>query len=363
MITASGELRLSLVDVAVAAPGPDDVVVRVEAAPLNPSDLGLLLGAADLSTMQATGSEDAPQLTATVPAARMPAMAARVDQALPVGNEGAGTVIQAGANAQHLLGKRVGMLGGAMYAQYRTLPARDCIALPEGASAADGASMFVNPLTALAMTETMRLEGHTGLVHTAAASNLGQMLTKICLADGIPLVNVVRSTAQADLLRGIGATHVVDSSAENFRETLADALTETGATLCFDAIGGGKLANDILRGMETAALRKATSYLRYGSTTYKQVYVYGGLDLSPTTLDRSYGMAWGVGGFLLMNFLGKIGWEATLKLRERVARELTTTFSSHYSKTISLAELLDPAEVEAYAKRATGAKYLLDPSR
>ena len=362
-ITADGRLVLHLEEVAVGEPGPGELLVRVEAAPINPSDLGLLLGPADLQTMEAGGSGERPTLTATVPPQRMGAMKARVDRSLAVGNEGAGTVIAAGLDGQDMIGKRVGMLGGSMYAQYRKLRARDCIALPEGAGAADGASMFVNPLTALAMVETMRREGHTALVHTAAASNLGRMLNRICLADGVQLVNIVRSAEQAAILRDVGATHVVDSTADGFREALTDAVAETGATLAFDAIGGGKLANTILHAMEAAANRTAADYSRYGSSTFKQVYIYGSLDVGPTIIDRGFGLSWGVCGFLLTPFLARIGPEAVQAMKDRVARELTTTFASHYTHTVSLAEALEPATVEAYARKATGAKYLIDPSR
>ena len=358
LISADGRLAISLDPVTIGEPGPDEVIVRVEATPLNPSDLGLLFGPADLATARTDGT----RLTAMVPAARMAAMAGRLDTPMPVGNEGAGTVVRAGANVRPLLGRLVGMFGGAIYAQYRRIPARDCVPLPKGATAADGASIFVNPLTALAMAETMRREGHTALVHTAAASNLGQMLVKICLADGIDLVNIVRSPAQAAILRGIGAVHVVDSAAATFREDLTAALQATGATLAFDAIGGGRLANDILRAMEAAAARGAP-YSRYGSTTFKQVYIYGGLDTGPTELDRSFGMAWGVGGFLIMPFLAKIGPAAAQALRDRIARELTTTFASRYTATISLADLLDPALAREIARKATGSKFLVDPSR
>jgi NADPH:quinone reductase-like Zn-dependent oxidoreductase len=361
-VTSGGALQLTLETVTVGAPGADEVVVRVEASPINPSDLGLLLGPADLSTMVAGGDSARPTLTATVPAARMGMMKPRLDLSMPVGNEGAGTVIQAGENVQDLLGRKVGMLGGAMYTQFRKLKARDCIALPEGATAADGASMFVNPLTALAMVETMRREGHTALIHTAAASNLGQMLNRICIADGVKLVNIVRSDEQANILKAIGATYIVDSTAPDFAAQLTDALVETGATLAFDAIGGGKLANSILHAMEAAANRTAKEYSRYGSSTFKQVYIYGGLDLSPTLLDRGFGLSWSVSGFLLTPFLQKIGMADALKLRERVARELTTTFASHYTATISLADALKPETVMAYAKKATGEKYLIDPS-
>ncbi|MDP5281163.1 zinc-binding dehydrogenase [Sphingomonas sp. DG1-23] len=362
-VSGDGRLTLHLEPVTLPAPGPDEVIVRVEAAPINPSDLGLLLGPADMTTLAAAGTPDRPTLTAAIPPARMGMMKARLDQSLPVGNEGAGTVVQAGENVTALLGKKVGMIGGAMYAEYRKIAARDCIPLPDGASAADGASMFVNPLTALSMVETLRMEGHKALVHTAAASNLGQMLNRICLADGVPLVNVVRSAAQAAILRELGAKYVVDSSAPDFREQLTDAIAETGATLAFDAIGGGRLVNAILHAMEAAANRNATEYSRYGSSTFKQAYIYGALDLGPTELDRGYGFAWGVSGFLLTPFLIKLGMEGNMRLRARVAAELTTTFASHYTATIGLAEALDPARVAAYARKATGEKYLIDPTR
>jgi NADPH:quinone reductase len=363
LVKSSGELELSLATVPVPQPAADEVLVRVGGSPINPSDLGLLLGPADLSTLKVTGSADRPVVTARIPEAMMRAMAARADESMPVGNEGAGEVIAAGADAQHLLGKTVAMLGGAMYAQYRTVKAADVLLLPEGATAADGASCFVNPLTALGMVETMRREGHTALVHTAAASNLGQMLNKICLAEGVDLVNIVRSAEQAKLLKDIGAKHVVDSTSANFMEELIEALVETGATLAFDAIGGGKLPGQILTGMEIAANRKATSYSRYGSTTYKQVYIYGGLDTRPTELNRAFGMSWGLGGWLLTPFLMKIGPEATQKLRARVAAELKTTFASHYSHEISLAEALQPEVIAGYNRRATGEKYLINPSK
>jgi NADPH:quinone reductase-like Zn-dependent oxidoreductase len=362
LIKASGELELSLARVDIPDPAPDEVIVRIEASPINPSDLGLLLGAADLATAKAG---EGPTLTAAVPPGLMRAMAGRLDQSMPVGNEGAGTVVAAGSDpaAQALLGKLVAGIGGAMYAQYRTLKAADVLPLPPGATAADGASCFVNPLTALGMVETMRREGHSGLVHTAAASNLGQMLNRICLKDGVPLVNIVRSREQTHILTDIGATHVVDSRSESFLDDLTRALVETGATLAFDAIGGGKLAGQILGAMEAAINQRATSYSRYGSSVHKQVYIYGGLDTSPTILARSYGMAWGLGGWLLTPFLMKIGPAEGQKLRDRVAAELKTTFASHYTAEISLAEALDPAVAAAYNRRATGEKYLINPNK
>ena len=361
LIKASGELELSLTTVEIADPGPDEVLIRVEASPINPSDLGLLLGAADMSTAKASGGV----VTASVPPQLMRMMAGRLDQSMPVGNEGAGVVIAAGSDAaaQALIGKTVAMLGGAMYAQHRTLKAADVLPLPAGATAADGASCFVNPLTALGMVETMRLEGHTALVHTAAASNLGQMLNRICLKDGVQLVNIVRSREQTHILTDIGATHVVDSTSASFMDDLTKALVETGATLAFDAIGGGKLASQILACMEVAANQRATVYSRYGSTVHKQVYIYGGLNTGPTELARSYGMIWGLGGWLLTPFLVKIGAAEAQKLRERVAAELKTTFASHYTAEISLAEALQPDIIAAYNKRATGEKYLINPSK
>ncbi len=362
VVTSQGQLVLSLETVTVALPGPNEVVVQVQAAPINPSDLGLLLGPADMATLEASGTPQSPILTATIPQNRMGMMKPRLDQSLAVGNEGAGLVVQAGENVQDMLGKSVGMFGGSMYATHRKLAARDCIVLPEGATVADGASMFVNPLTALAMVETMKREGHTALVHTAAASNLGQMLNKICLADDVALVNIVRSPQQAKILTDIGAKYVVDSSAEGFQAALTDAVAATNATMAFDAIGGGRLANSILHAMEAAANRNAKEYSRYGSSTFKQVYIYGGLDLKPTELDRGFGLSWSVSGFLLMPFLQKVGVEVALAMRQRVARELTTTFASHYSETLSLADTLSPEKAQAYARKATGEKYLINPS-
>jgi NADPH:quinone reductase-like Zn-dependent oxidoreductase len=363
LITKDGRLELSLAKVKVPEPTDDEVLVRVEATPLNPSDLGLLLGPADMTTAKASGTADSPAITASVPQQTLKGLAARLDQSMPVGNEGAGVVVKAGANAKALLGKTVSMIGGGMYAQYRCLKASDCQVLPEGTTAADGASWFVNPLTALAMTETMRREGHTALVHTAAASNLGQMLNKICLKDGISLVNIVRSAEQAKILRELGAKHICDSSKPDFLEDLTKALAATGATIAFDAIGGGKLAGQILSCMEAAANLNAKSYSRYGSTVHKQVYIYGRLDTGQTELGRDFGMAWGVGGFLLTPFLIKIGAAEAQKLRTRVASELRTTFSSHYAKVISLQEALQPAIIAAYNKRATGEKYLINPNK
>ncbi len=362
LVKSSGSLELSLAEVPVPQPKDGEILVRIEATPINPSDIGLLFGAADMTTATQSGTADRPVVTATIPPAYMRAMAARVDESMPAGNEGGGTVVAAGAGAQHMMGKKVGIIGGAMYAQFRTVRAQDAIVLPEGASSEDGASCFVNPLTALGMTETMRREGHTALVHTAAASNLGQMLNRICVADGIALVNIVRSGEQAETLRGLGATHIVDSTAPGFMDALTDALVATGATIAFDAIGGGKLAGQILTAMEIAINKTAKEYSRYGSTVHKQVYIYGGLNMAPTEFNRGFGMAWSMGGWLLFPFLQKIGAADAQKLRDRVAAELKTTFASHYSHRVSLAEALSLDAIAGYNKRATGEKYLIVPN-
>jgi len=363
-VDAQGTLTLSLDEVTLSPPGEGEVIVRVEAAPINPSDLALLLGPADIATLTASGSADRPTVRFAIPPERAGAVRARVGQSLPVGNEGAGTVIAAGAGAEALIGRKVGMIGGAMFTQFRKVKAHDTVPLPEGASAADGAAMFVNPLTALAFVETMRMEGHKAIVHTAAASNLGQMLQKVCLADDVPLVNIVRSAAQAKILTDIGAKYVLDSTAPDFRKALLEAVAETGATIVFDAIGGGTLGSDIMQAIEQAASRAGGEYSRYGSNTFKQLYIYGALDLSPAVLNRlAFGFAWSVGGFLVMPFLMKAPPERVAAMRQRVVDELTTTFASHYSATISLAEALNPDVLKAYDRKATGEKYLIDPSR
>ena len=365
LVKESGEIELSLVRVPTPMPAADEVVVRVEATPINPPDIGLLFGAADLATVAVRGSGEQTVVTARIPPAAMKAMAARVGQSLAAGNEGAGTIVAAGsgAAAQALVGRTVAVLGGAMYSQLRTVKAEQCLSLPAGTSAADGASAFVNPLTALGMCETMRREGHRALVHTAAASNLGQMLNRVCIADGIGLVNVVRRDEHIALLRGEGARHVVSTSSPTFAGELTEAIAATGATLAFDAIGGGRLAGQILAAMEAALARSATEYSRYGTSTLKQVYLYGSLDTSPTEIVRSFGMAWTVGGWLLFPFLQRIGADAANVLKARVARELKTTFASRYTRTVSLAGALQPDAIAEYGRRATATKVLIDPSR
>ncbi len=362
-ISGEGLLTLSLREVQFPEPGENEVLVKVEASPINPSDLGLLLGPADLTQAKFSGTTALPEVTAPVPEALLRQIAARAGQSLPAGNEGAGQVIAAGASeaAQNLMGKTVAILGGAMYAEYRVLKANQCLVMNEGVSASQGASCFVNPLTALGMVATMKEEGHSALLHTAAASNLGQMLVKICLKDQIPLVNVVRKADSVELLKSLGAEHVLNSSTDNFMESLIEALTQTNATIGFDATGGGKLAGQVLTAMEAAQAAKMGEFSRYGSTQHKQLYIYGGLDRSPTTFNRSFGMAWGLGGWLLTPFLQKIGPVAAESLRQRVADEITTTFASHYTQSVSLPEMLAKENIEIYARQATGEKFLVTP--
>lgn len=358
-----GVLRLAVETTPIPEPHDDQVLIRVDAAPINPSDLGLVLAGADLSAATSDGTPDEPVVTAPVPPAVFAALSGRVGRAMPVGNEGAGVVVAAGAadEARALLGATVAVLGGGMYAGYRSVPANQCLRLPDGVSAVEGASCFVNPLTALGMVGTMKLEHHHALVHTAAASNLGQMLNRLCLADGIALVNIVRRDEHVELLRSQGATHVLNSTSPDFDEELTDALAATGATLAFDAIGGGDLGGRILAGMERAAVRSSGGYDRYGSSVHKQVYVYGGLDRGPTVINRSFGMAWSIGGWLLMPFLARVGEAEAQRLRERVAAEITTTFASAYTDEVSLTELLDLDTLRDCARQATGRKYLVRP--
>ena len=366
-ITSEGKLNLSIITSDVPTPSDDEVLIKVEASPINPSDLGLLISfAADLDSISSQGSGDDTVTTMGIHPGLMQSMKPRIDKSMKVGNEGGGVVVDAGKNAKNLIGKTVGVAGGAMYSQYRCLPAMSCLVMNEGTTSAEAASSFVNPLTALGFTETMKLENHSALVHTAAASNLGQMLVKICLADDIPLVNIVRKEEHVELLKNLGAKYICNTSDENFMKNLIDCLVETGATLGFDATGGGnegKLAGQILSAMEVAANKNATEYSRYGSDTYKQVYIYGGLDPTPTVLNRSFGLSWGLGGWLLTPFIGRVGMEKFQEMRDRVAKEIKTTFASSYTKEVSLEEMLEPDAIKTYAKQATGTKYLVTPHK
>ena len=366
-VTSEGNVEISIARVEKPTPSENEVLIKVEASPINPSDLGLLISfAADLDSLSVSGSGDNTVAKMKIHPGLMGAMKPRLDESMQVGNEGGGVVVDAGANAKHLIGKTVGVAGGAMYSQYRCVSAQSCLVMEEGTTPVEASSSFVNPLTALAFVETMKMENHTAIINTAAASNLGQMLVKICKDDGVPLVNIVRKPEQVKVLKDLGAEYVCDTSDADFMKDLVDALVTTGATLGFDATGGGnegKLPGQILAAMEIAANKTAKEYSRYGSDTYKQVYIYGGLDQTPTVLNRSFGMQWGLGGWLLTPMIGRIGMERFGQMRERVAKEITTTFASHYTQEISFEEMLQPDIIKAYAKQGTGAKYLVNPHK
>jgi NADPH2:quinone reductase len=366
-VTSEGNIEISIASVEKPIPAENEVLIKVEASPINPSDLGLLISfAADLDSLNVTGSGDETVAKMKVHPGLMKAMAPRLDQSMKVGNEGGGVIEGAGTGAEDLIGKTVGVAGGAMYSQYRCVPASSCLVMDDSTTSAEAASSFVNPLTVLGFIETMKMENHTAILHTAAASNLGQMLVKVCKDDSVPLVNIVRKSEQVDLLKNLGAEHVCNTSEPDFMDSLVNALVATGATLGFDATGGGnegKLAGQILSAMEIAANKTAKEYSRYGSDTFKQVYIYGGLDQSPTILNRSFGMQWALGGWLLTPMIGKIGMERFQQMRERVAKEIKTTFASHYTQEVSFEEMLQPETIKAYAKQATGEKYLVTPHK
>jgi len=364
-IRSDGKLELSLVPVEIPEPGADEVIVRIEATPINPSDMLLLFGPADLNTAVISGKGINTVLTADIPDNLMQMVAGRTGMSLPAGYEGAGTVVNTGSSAaaRALKGRTVAMMGSAMFSQYRRAKAGECLVLPEGTSPAEGASCFVNPLTVLAMVETMRMEGHKAMIHTAAASNLGQMLNRHCINENVDLVNIVRRQEQVDLLKSMGASYVCNSSLPTFMDDLTDAIMKTGATIAFDAVGGGNLSDQILTCMENAAVKSGAARGRYGSSAPKQVYIYGSLDRSPTVLSRNFGVGWNVGIWLMPNFLQKIGGEATQKLKEKVAAEIKTTFASSYAREVSLVEALQPEVISVYSKQATGMKYLLNPNK
>ena len=366
-VTSDGTVELSIVKVDLPTPANDEVLIEILAAPINPSDLALLTTfGGDLSNISISGSGDDTVASMKVHPAVMRSMKSRLDKPMPAGNEGAGVVVDAGLNVKGLIGKTVGLAGGSMYAQYKCAPAINCLILEDGTTPVEAASSFVNPLTALSFVETMKMENHSAIVHTAAASNLGQMLIKICQSDGIPLVNIVRKNEQVEILKSIGAKYICNTSDPGFMESLINALVETGATLGFDATGGGndgELPGQILTAMEVAANKNSEQYSRYGSETYKQVYIYGGLDQNPTILKRSYGMSWGLGGWLLTPMLGKIGMEKVQEMRVRIAKEIKTTFASKYAGEISFEEMLQPEIINSYAKQSTGNKFLVNPHK
>ena len=366
-VTKEGYMEISIIETQIPKPKGNEVLIKIEAAPINPSDLGRLLSyAADLSDINTMEGNHPAQIKIKLKEKLMSPLKPRLDHSLSLGNEGAGVVVDAGSEAKEMIGKTVGLAGGGMYCQYRCMPANNCLLMDDQTSPEEAASSFVNPMTALGFIETMKLEGHEALIHTAASSNLGQMLIKICKTDSVPLINIVRNSSQIELLKNVGANFVCSTSDKSFEEDLFTSIKETGATLAFDATGGGnegKLAGQILSSMERAILSSSKEYKIYGSDTHKQVYIYGGLDRSPTILNRSYGMSWSIGGWLLMPMINKFGMEKFQKMRERVAREIKTTFASKYHKHISLEQALQPDIIRAYAAQSTGKKYLITPHK
>ncbi|MBW8852731.1 MAG: hypothetical protein JF600_18365, partial [Xanthomonadales bacterium] len=345
---ADGTLRLHVEREQFPDPGERQLLIRIEAAPINPSDLVPLLAHVDLHSLRREGGET----LGTIPSDALAGLQARAGKALPVGNEGAGVVVAAGKHAEHLVGRTVAVAGGRTYAQFRLADIDEILALPPGVVPRQAASAIVNPLTAMAMLETMRREGHTALINTAAASNLGQMLNRLCLADGVDLINIVRSDEQAAILRAAGARYVLNSAAADFEATLVEAIFEVGATLAFDAVGGGPLAGTILAAMGKANDRRSTGYSRFGSTTRRQVYLYGRLSRAPTEIGADVGVAWTVGYWLVWPMLEELGADVRARLRARAAAEATTTFASHYAEEISLTQALDPAIIARFARRS-----------
>ena len=355
-LDADGTLTLQLNDKTWDAPKAGQVLVKIEASPINPSDLGLLFASADTENAVYTPGK----IVAKMPDNATRAMKARHGMAMPAGNEAAGTVVAAGEGAEHLMGKRIACVPGSAYGTYAYAEAQMAFPVDDNVTAEQAASSFVNPMTALGFTETMKLEGYTGIVHAAAASNLGQMLVKICLEDNIPLVNIVRSDEQVKLLKDLGATHVLNMTDADFMPKLIDAIAETKAMLGFDPIGGGTLAGQILTAMEAAASRGA-AFSRYGSSEPKKVYIYGALDIGPTILNRAFGLTWDLAGWLLTPFMMKAGMEIVGRMRMRVMKDLTTTFASHYQMRGSLEDMLTKEAVSVYNARRTGEKYLVVP--
>lgn len=363
-ISYEGSLRIELRQVPVAPPAADEVVIRVQACPVNPSDMSLMLGPVDADTLRVDRVSGRNVITGSIPADRLPALKRRWDQPVAIGNEGAGTVVAAGSGVSHLKGVKCAAFPmSGMFATYRVVNAADLIALPDDLEPEEAAAMFVNPLTVLAMLETLQREGHSAIVHSAAASNLGQMLVRMCGVEKIPLVNIVRHEEQVGLLRALGAQWVVSSSSPEFDRELFEAIEATGATLLFDAVGGGGLTDRVLRTMEAVGEKNLSAFSRYGSKQPKQAYVYSNLDPGPTQLSRAYGMSWNVSPFSLPFILEKLGRDVRARMQERVLQDIRSTFLSRYTGTIGLEQLLDLEMVRKITRRATASKYLLDPSR
>ncbi len=357
-LAKDGTLTVEVATSEFPDPTGNQVLVRMEAAPINPSDLALLFGAADLENAEYSDGK----IVATMPEPFNSGSKGRHGQRLPVGNEGAGTVVAAGDGemAQKLMGQRVACVPGNAFSEYALAEAPMCLPLGD-VSSEDGASAFVNPMTALGFVETAKAEGQSAILHNAAASNLGQMLVKICAEDDIALVNVVRKDAHVDLLKGLGAKHIVNSSDDDFMKQLRGAIDATDAYFGFDPIGGGSSIDHSLKAMEQVAASKMSEFSRYGSNQDKKMYNYGRLDLSPTILTPSYGLNWTVSGWLLTPFLAKAGMETVVRMRTRVLKGITSTFASSYKEKVTLAGMLKKDAALDYRAMKTGEKYLVTP--
>jgi NADPH:quinone reductase-like Zn-dependent oxidoreductase len=355
---ADGKLTVEVVDTEFADPTGNQVLVQMEAAPINPSDLAILTSAADLENAEYSDGK----FIADMPEPFYSAQKGRHGLRMPAGNEGAGTVVAAGEGemAQALMGQRVACVPGNAYSQYCIADAAMCLPLGD-ISSEEGASAFVNPMTALGFVETARMEEQGAIIHTAAASNLGQMLIKICQEDDIPLVNIVRKAEHVDMLSGLGATHIVNSSDDDFSKQLRQAIETTDAYLGFDPIGGGQAVDNCFKAMEQVAVKKMSEFSRYGSDQQKKMYIYGRLDLGPTILTPAYGFGWTLSGWLLTPFLQMAGMETIIRMRQRVLDGLTTTFASSYKRKVSLEEMLTRDAVLDYREMKTGEKYLVTP--
>lgn len=358
-LTADGKLTLEVAENTFPAPTGNQVLVKMEAAPINPSDLAILTSAADFEHAEYSPGK----VVATMPEPFLSGQKGRHGQRLPAGNEGAGTVVATGDSdmAKALMGQRVACVPGNAFSQYALADAMMCLPLGDH-SAETGASSFVNPMTALGFVETAKMEGHSAIIHLAAASNLGQMLNRICIEDGMKLVNIVRKQEHVDLLKSEGAQYVVNSSADTYMADLRAAIAETGAYLGFDPIGGGQASDSVLKAMEQVAASQMGEFSRYGSNQQKKMYIYGRLDLqNPTILTASYGLQWCVAGWLLTPFLQRAGMETVVRMRKRVMENLTTTFASHYKAKVSLEGMLEKDAILDYRQMKTGEKYLVTP--
>lgn len=357
-LESNGTLTVAIEDVTFPDPTGNQVLVKMEAAPINPSDLAILTSAADLENADYSPGK----FVATMPEPFNTGSKARHGLKLPAGNEGAGTVVATGDGdmAKALMGQRVACVPGNAYSQYCIADARMCLPLGDH-TAEDGASAFVNPMTALGFAENAKMDKQNAILHTVGASNLGQMLTRICKEDGLALVNIVRKDAQVELLKELGSTHVVNSSDDDFMNQLRTAIDDTDAFYGFDPIGGGKAVDTAFKAMEQVAVTKMTEYSRYGSNQQKRMFIYGRLDVSPTILTPSYGFGWTLSGWLLFPFLQAVGMEVAARMRKRVLENLTTTFASSYKKRVNLEEMLTKDAVTDYRAMRTGEKYLVTP--